>query len=204
MTDDRIALLLEKLHAGDDAAATEVFVAFEPYLRMVVRRRLSARHRAKFDSMDIVQSVWADLIQGFRAAKWEFHSPAQLRSFLITLTKNRFIDRHRKYRNSLERDRPLEDVSASDARSRREPKPSELAQAGDIWEQILAACSPLHRQVLAWKREGRSAWEIASLAGLNEGSVRRILRELEQRWRSGHEPPSRPAVRTAQPAPSQV
>jgi hypothetical protein len=61
--------LLEKLNSGDPAAVEKVFLAFEPYLRMVVRKKLSARLRAKFDSMDVVQSVWADVLRGFREAE---------------------------------------------------------------------------------------------------------------------------------------
>jgi RNA polymerase sigma-70 factor (ECF subfamily) len=65
---DSLNTLLDKLVSGDDAAASEVFVKYEPYLRMVVRKNLTPSLRTKFDSMDIVQSVWADLIHGFREA----------------------------------------------------------------------------------------------------------------------------------------
>ena len=64
--------LLAKLNAGDSAAAEQVFLTFEPYLRMVIRRRLSHGMRAKFDSSDIVQSVWADVLDGLRKSKWIF------------------------------------------------------------------------------------------------------------------------------------
>jgi hypothetical protein len=40
-------VLLEKLCSGDDAAAKQAFLAHEPYLRMMVRRRLSPRVRPK-------------------------------------------------------------------------------------------------------------------------------------------------------------
>src|SRR4051812_41557692 len=64
--------LLERLSSGDMEAAERVFVAFEPYLRLAVRRHLSAPFRAKFDSADIVQSTWADLLRGFRESGWRF------------------------------------------------------------------------------------------------------------------------------------
>src|SRR5947209_1461271 len=63
MSSQSLDVLLEKLCSGDAAAAEQVFLAYEPYLRKVVRRQLPPRLRAKLDSIDVVQSVWADLLQ---------------------------------------------------------------------------------------------------------------------------------------------
>jgi len=57
MNVDSLDALLAKLNSGDARAAEEAFVAYEPYLRKVVRRLLPARLRTKFDSVDVVQSV---------------------------------------------------------------------------------------------------------------------------------------------------
>src|SRR5438067_4173326 len=86
-----LAMLLERLHQGDLAAAEQVFVRYEPALRMLVRRQLSARLRAKFDSVDVVQSVWADLLGLFRQADQRFTDVDHLQAFLITATRNRFV-----------------------------------------------------------------------------------------------------------------
>ena len=74
--------LLAQLCSGDPVAAERVFIAYEPYLRIAVRRRLGHRLRAKVDSMDIVQSVFANVLNGFRAGAWRFAGPPQLRAFL--------------------------------------------------------------------------------------------------------------------------
>ena len=42
---DPLEALLEKLCQGDEAAAEQVFLAYEPYLRKVVRRQLPASAR---------------------------------------------------------------------------------------------------------------------------------------------------------------
>ena len=63
MTHRPLESLLEKLCSGDAEAAERVFLAFEPYLRMVVQE--AARTPVpKFDSIDVVQSVWADVLRG--------------------------------------------------------------------------------------------------------------------------------------------
>jgi DNA-directed RNA polymerase specialized sigma24 family protein len=114
MTPQPLDSLLEKLCSGDPGAAERVFVAFEPYLRMVVRKKLPARLRAKFDSMDIVQSVWADVLRGFREDGWHFADEAHLRAFLVKLTRNRFIDRLRRHRTAARLEHPLCDLRSDD------------------------------------------------------------------------------------------
>src|SRR5437868_13942695 len=104
---DPLQTLLEQLSAGDAEAAQRVFVAYAPYLRMVVRRQLTPALRAKFDSMDIVQSVFADLVSGFQAGGWDFANPQQLRAFLIRVTRNRLIDRVRQQQRPLQLEQPL-------------------------------------------------------------------------------------------------
>jgi len=81
--DAALQFLLVQLGDGDVAAAEAVFLTYEPYLRKVVRRQLPGHLRARFDSIDVVQSVWVDLLQGFRAAGWRFSSVTHLRAFLV-------------------------------------------------------------------------------------------------------------------------
>ena len=127
-----LEILLERLASGDSEAAGRVFLAYEPYLRMVVRRQLSPGLRAKFDSVDIVQSIWADVLKGFRESGWRFASVTHLRAFLVQLTRNRFIDRLRQHRLAVERERPLLEGEWSESLVTKEARPSELAQAAEL------------------------------------------------------------------------
>ena len=70
----------------------------------------------------------------------------------------------------------------SATRSRRpRPRPSEVAQADELWDRILATCPPAHRELLRLKREGLAVAEIAERTGLHPSSVRRILYDLARR-----------------------
>jgi RNA polymerase sigma factor (sigma-70 family) len=184
MNDRRLEALFEKLNSGSTAAAEEIFLAYEPYLRVVVRRQLSARLRAKFDSIDIVQSVWADLLHGFREAAWRFADAAHLHAFLIKVARNRFIDRLRQHGHSLNQERPLCEVDPEELPQCRESRPSEVAQADDLWEQMLTLCPPAHHELLKLKQQGLPLAEIAARTGLHEGSVRRILYDLARQLAS--------------------
>jgi RNA polymerase sigma factor (sigma-70 family) len=178
MTHQPLDSLLEKLCSGDPAAAERVFLAFEPYLRMVVRKKLPTRLRAKFDSMDVVQSVWADLLRGFREAGWRFADEAHLRAFLVKLTRHRFIDQLRRHRTAVARERPLGELVQADEPVSRLPSPSELVQADELGQRMLALCSPAHREIVRLRMVGIPVAEIATRTGLHVGSVHRILHDL--------------------------
>ncbi len=181
MTDDPLDGLLEKLCSGDAEAAERVFVAYEPYLRMVVRRMLPAQLRPKFDSLDVVHSIWADLLHGFRAAGWRFQDAAHLRAFLVKATRNRFLDRVRKHRAAVAQEQPLNGMRLADALPGHEPAPSEVAQANDLWDRMLRLCAAAHRPLLLLKREGCSLEDIAARTGYHPSSVRRIFYDLARR-----------------------
>ena len=177
--------LLVKLKNGEDAAAARVFRDYEPYLRAMVRRRLTPALRAKFDSMDVVQSAWAGVLEGYRAEGWRFGDRDHLRAFLARVTYNHFFTHCRRVGPALDRERPMPAAEAPELPASALPRPSQEAQAGEMWEAMLRLCPPAHREVLALKRQGLAAGEIAARTGFHEGSVRRILYELARRLAAG-------------------
>jgi RNA polymerase sigma-70 factor (ECF subfamily) len=182
MSDHPLEKLLQKLERGDPSATEEVFVAYEPYLRMVVRRQLSAGLRAKFDSVDIVQSVWVDVLDGFRQARWNFGNAAQLKAFLVKAARNRFIDRLRQHRRELEHEQDMNLRRIDALPAARDTRPSEAVHVDELWGQILDACPENHYELLRLKRQGLPLAEIAARTGLHESSVRRIIYEVERRF----------------------
>jgi RNA polymerase sigma-70 factor (ECF subfamily) len=174
--------LLVQLCSGDPAAAEQLFVAFEPYLRKAVRRHLPEALRAKFDSTDILQSVWVDALRGFRDAGWRFLDADHLRGFLFVAIRNRVIDRVRQHQKRVHREEPLGQGDQWQSLASPQPRPSEVAQAHDLWERIQARCPPEHRPILALKREGYSLAEIGARTGLHPDSIRRILRTLARQF----------------------
>jgi RNA polymerase sigma-70 factor (ECF subfamily) len=181
MDTDAIEVLLDKLCSGDAAAAEQVFLAYEPYLRMVFRRQFPLRLRAKLDSLDVVQSVWADVLDGFREAGWRFADAAHLRAFLVKATRNRLIDRLRQHHQALEHEIPLAGNDLAGLEASSQPRPSEVAQAEELWQRMLALCAPAHRPLLELKRQGLPLAEIAARTGFHPSSVRRILYDLARR-----------------------
>jgi RNA polymerase sigma factor (sigma-70 family) len=173
--------LLARLAGGDKAAAGQLFLAFEPYLRKAIRRHLPRPLRAKFDSGDVLQSVWADLLRRFTAAGGRFANADQLRAFLYVAARNRLIDRIRQFRDAAAREQPLGAGEPEHVPPSPQPRPSQVVQAEDLWQHILARCPSEHRPILTLKRQGFSLAEIGARTGLHPDSVRRILRLLARR-----------------------
>src|SRR5687767_14015862 len=165
MNVDSLDSLLEKLNGGQSDAAEQAFLAYEPYLRKVVRRLLPAELRAKFDSIDVVQSIYCDVFAAFREGGMRFATVGQLRAFLVKATRNRFIDRLRQYRTAARVEQPMIDQRSRTISSVREPRPSESAAARELWDRLLELCPSEHHQLLWLRRRGASASEIARQVG---------------------------------------
>ena len=179
MTDTPIGELLGRVRDGDEAAAGELVRAFEPFLRGLVSRRLPDGARGRFDSADVVQSAWASLLDGLRAARWHFPDAAHLQAFLARVVLCRLYDRARTALAQTGREQPLGEAARHLPGA--EPRPSEHARAAAAWDALLAACPHEHRPILHLRRLGYSCEEIGDQTGLHPGSVRRVLRHLARR-----------------------
>jgi RNA polymerase sigma-70 factor (ECF subfamily) len=182
-----LEMLLARLRGGDVAAAKEIVAEYETYLRLVVRRSLPRRLRAKFDSSDVVQSVWARALPALREGAWAIADRAQLRTLLVTVALRRLVSRYRHHRAAVEREQP----GGADLEGLPEtcmPRPSEVARANELWERMLALCPPEHHDLLRLRRQGLNLEEIASRTGMHEGSVRRVLRRLARQFVLRQEP----------------
>jgi RNA polymerase sigma-70 factor (ECF subfamily) len=181
MGEDSLDHWIARLNEGDAQAVEHVLLAYEPYLRLAVRRRLGQRLRAKVDSTDIVQSVFANVLHGFRNGGWRFAGPPHLLAFLRRIAWRRLANRYQEHREDLNRTQSLFETAARDLLHADSPRPSEVAQGREFWERVLQACPPAHREVVRLRAKGFRIGEIAARTGLHEGSVRRILYELARR-----------------------
>jgi RNA polymerase sigma-70 factor (ECF subfamily) len=121
--------------------------------------------------------VWVHLLHGLNRNGWHFPDRGSLLALLTTMTRRRLVSRYRTHRAALRCEQSTT-ADGVDVAARCQPRPSELAQAEELWERMLALCPPAHHEVLRLKRQGFRLQEIADRTGFHEGSVRRILRQL--------------------------
>lgn len=173
--------LIDRLNTGDEQAVREVIETYAPFLRMIVRRHLTAPLRARVDSEDIVQSIWGDLVDVFREGGDRFPDLDRLQGFLIRAARHRLIDRQRQHQTSLLMERPTSVPPVEVVSVRTGDRPSEALEVDELWDRMLGHCPPQHRPLLQMKREGCTFREIATRSGLHPSSVRRIFYELAAR-----------------------
>jgi RNA polymerase sigma factor (sigma-70 family) len=174
--------LFERLNNREVEAVEKAFLAYEPHLRTVIRRQIPQNLRAKFDTVDVLQSVWASVLQGLRQGDLRFANESHLRSFLIRLALFRFIDLCRQHRLSLGRERPLAAFEATQLRMGPSDRPTEILKAEELLDRLMKLCPPSHRELLRLRAMGLPVAEIAAKTGFHEGSIRRIFHDLERRF----------------------
>jgi RNA polymerase sigma-70 factor (ECF subfamily) len=191
MTSASIDDLLEQVGRGEVVALGELFEAYAPYLRAVVRAQLAERLRAKFDSVDVVQSVWVHVVRLLRRDGWRVNDAGHLRALLVTIARRRLATHARRWVRTSEGELPVDSDWAAVTDTRLAP-PDAAAEATELWARMLSLTPPAHHPILVLRREGVPVAEIAARTKMHEGSVRRILRRLARQLALDGEPLARP------------
>ena len=181
--DNEFRRLLKEVQDGSQAAACELIHRYGPHIVRVVRRRLSKQIRAKFDSLDFVQAVWASFFADPKQFA-RFDRPEDLVGHLAVLAHNKVVDeirrRMRTEKYNVNRERSLDDSGLHFAGelTDREPSPSETAIAHELWARLVQGQPDHYRRILELRRAGNSNQQIADQLGLNEKTVRRVIRKV--------------------------
>jgi len=196
-----LAELLQRLKNGDDSAATLILDRYEAQVRLVVRRCLPRVLRSRFDSQDIMQSVWRSFFQRLRGEVVEddhaVSQPApgdpslvvgdssQLFAFLSRMAKNKVIDQYRRettQKADIHRQCTISDENGHemDPPSSAE-SPEELVTAADELSHWRSLVPQNRRVLLDMKAYGLSSKEIGDQLGISERTVQRVLEDLRHR-----------------------
>jgi RNA polymerase sigma factor (sigma-70 family) len=173
---------LEDAQRGDQAAWETLFKECYPKVRRVVRRKLNRSMRSLYDSTDFASDVMKSLAAQFD--QLEFPSIDSLMAFLAHVAEQKVIDEYRR-RHTLKRDITRErPISASDADAgpvqlpSDDPTASQLAQANEFHERLLARPDETERAIIELRQEGYSTAAIAERTGWNIRKVQRFLKDL--------------------------
>jgi RNA polymerase sigma factor (sigma-70 family) len=185
--------LFARARSGDNTAWEELFRRCYPKVIRVVRRKLnSPTMRTLYDSTDFVSDVMKSLAAN--ADRLEFPSLGSLIKFLERVAEQKVIDEYRRVhtqKRDIERQRHLgagdgdsDGVGAAVAVALESayPTPSQLVQASEAREQLLAGQSGPEREMIELKHQGYSNAEIARRTGWNIRKVQRFFQSLEESY----------------------
>jgi len=177
-------ILLTRARAGDRAAWYELFDTCYPKIRRVVRRKLDRPLRNLYDSTDFANDVMKSLAEKFE--RYDFPSIESLMKFLKQAAEQKVIDEYRR-QHTLKRDqrreRPMDaaEGGSSDYLPSADPTPSQVAQAGEVEEQLFARLDePEKRSIIEMKQQGYSTNEIVERTGWHPRRVQRFLEDLHR------------------------
>lgn len=191
-SDETFRALIRRFRSGDQEAAHELVRRYGQIILQVVRRRLPLRDRmrAKFDSMDFVQDVWASFLCDPTSLP-EFDGVSDLVNYLWAMTNNKVgMERRRRYNTDkwdVRRENPLTDANAdSNVQTDRElpdcrqSTPSQIAMERELWGNWMRHLKARDCEILRMRREGASFEEIADRLQINEKTPRRLVDRLRK------------------------
>jgi len=181
--DHEFAALMERIREGSPEAAQELFERYGPHIFRVVRRQLHRNLRSKYDSADFAQAVWASFF-AVHPARLRFEGPEALIAYLAEMARNKVIDATRqrfqtiKYNIGREESLEQSETIKRQQPASRDPTPSQVVRAKERWDQIVANLSETQQRVITLLLEGYTHEEIATRLGLNERTIRRLVRKV--------------------------
>jgi RNA polymerase sigma-70 factor (ECF subfamily) len=181
--EDSFEQLLLRVRGGDQQAAAELLRVYEPYIRRLVRMRLTDSYlRRQFDSTDFCQSVMGDFFVRFALGQFELQSPGQLISLLAKMARNKVIDHARRQKAARRDVRRLEsDGVNQDAIAGADPTPSRVASGKELLDMVRARLTERDRYLAGQRASGRTWQELADEFGEKADALRmRLSRALDQ------------------------
>ena len=175
--------LLLQVRSGDQQAAAELLRVYEPYIRRMVRMRLTdSSLRRQFDSTDFCQSVMGDFFVRFALGQFDLQSPGQLISLLAKMTQNKVIDHARRQQAARRDVRRLQSDGVDEgAIAGTDPTPSRVASAKELLEMVRARLTESDRYLADERASGRGWQELADELGEKADALRmRLSRALDR------------------------
>jgi RNA polymerase sigma-70 factor (ECF subfamily) len=185
---DSFTDIMNRLRAGEDAAAFAVFERFARQLHALARRHLDSTLRLKVDPDDLVQSAYKSFFLRYEAGKLEVSDWNNLWGLLTLITLRKCADRAEYYR--AERRDPAREVAqptADEATAAwcqaidREPTPVEATLLAETIELVLAGLDADERKIVELSLQGYKTREISEQINQPERTVRRLRERVRLR-----------------------
>jgi RNA polymerase sigma factor (sigma-70 family) len=176
--------LMQRVRAGDEAAAFELVRQYEPEIRRAVRVRLhDGQMQRVLDSMDICQSVLANFFARVAVGQFDLEKPAQLIKLLVTMARNKLIDKARQQRAERRDQRRVVggDAEILEAVPDSADSPSQVVAGREIIAQVRRLLPEDARYLAEQRSLGRDWTDLAAeLDSTAEALRKKLARAIDQ------------------------
>ena len=186
LAEDQFEDLMVRTRAGDEASAMELVRLYEPEIRRAARVRLTdPRLRRVVDSIDICQSVFGRFFRSATDGSFECEKPEQLLGLLVTMTRNRVIDEHRRQTAQKRNAGEAAEIPVDPAEVKTDaPGPGTVASARELLGEVRSRLKPDELVVADLRTAGKSWQEVADELGEPAEALRKRLERALSRVRS--------------------
>jgi RNA polymerase sigma factor (sigma-70 family) len=190
-----VAEWLERLKAGDPAAAEKLWQRYCGQLVHLARQQTRSLPRRVADEEDVALSAFDSFCRGAAEGRFpRLRDRDNLWRLLVTITARKahqvaaHLRRRKRGGNNVLDQAALaaaegESQHVLDQLLSREPTPELAAQAAEQYRRLLASLpDPQLRTITQWKMEGYSNDEIAAKLGCTARTIERRLRIIRAFW----------------------
>src|SRR6516165_128114 len=170
-TEQDLATTWQEAQKGNQTAWETVFKECYPKVRRVVRRKLNRSMRSLYDSTDFASDAMERLAANTDLL--QFPSLSSLIAFLAQVAEQKVIDEYRRQhtlKHDVDRERPMMADGAGPIPS-HDPTASQLAQANECHERLLARDDETERFIIELRQQGHTTADIAKQTGWNVRKV---------------------------------
>lgn len=185
--------VLERLRAGDPAAADLLLTRFSGQLCRLAQQKLGLRYRRKLDPEDIVQSVFKSFIRLQAADDLTFDNWDALWGFLSLIAIRKCghrIQYLEAARRSIARELPAHPADPHPGEAdvellafAQDPTPSHVAMLAETVERLLEPLGDRDRRIVTLALEGYDTREISERVKRSDRTVQRVLRGVRNALR---------------------
>ena len=183
MTDCDTNKLLERIQAGDDRAAAELWDHYAGRLIALARSRLSKKMGRRLDPEDVVQSACRSFFRQAQEGRYAVRDSDDLWRLLAAITVHKAVGQTRRQTAGK---RTLNAEESTGARGilqaiapemlGREPQPDDAARLVEETELMMRRLSPLHRKILQLSLQGYRVDQVAEEVSCSERTVERAIK----------------------------
>lgn len=186
MEDTTFERIMERLRAGDDAAAARIFNEYAGRLIALARTRLDARVRQKIDAEDVVQSVYRSFFCRHADGQFRLESWDSLWGMLVCITVRKCVNCNERFhagRRSVAREvsaTPADESGNWDLTA-REPAPEEAVVLAETVTRLLEGFEGDEQEIVSLTLQQFSTQEISERLGRAERTVGRVRERARKR-----------------------